>query len=209
MTRQIPGPRGAPRRESIVFIGDSFIGDGRDEHSHSATRGCMPMFVNGYQHAGLVIETVGTVKETVGNGYRAEGHSGWTSTLILTYMPTFRAAWHKVPRIAVIHLGTNDILEGHAQATTLTKLTAIRADLLGAGVGRVVIDTLTPFGGAFTGYNAAILALNVAVRATYPDVCDLESGFVVGTMTDSDALHWNRSTGGPWAMGRVAAHVGW
>jgi lysophospholipase L1-like esterase len=208
MSRQIPGPAGAPRRESLVAIGDSFTGDGRDEHVHSATRGCWPMFLNNHQNAGLVIEQVGTVKEIVGNGYRCEGHSGYTSTTLNNLLAGFILAWHRVPRIAVVGLGTNDILDGVAAATIITRLTSIRSTLLAAGVSRVVFNTLTPFGGAYTGYNAAIAELNALIRSTFTDVCDLESGFVVATMTDSDALHWNRSTGGPWACARVVSHLG-
>lgn len=213
--RLFPGTRGAPRQEDLLALGDSITGNGVRELAYPATFGTWPMFIGGYAHAGLVINTVGSVKEAVNGGYRAEGHSGYTTTQLLAALPAWLTSYPRVPSVCVLLAGFNDMSIPNGpipNETTIDNHLEIDTLLRAAGCKRVVHCTLTGTAGGYAARNAGIVVLNALLRPEFEDVLDLNDGFDATTMTYdtvNDGLHHNRAVGAPYVAGRVAAHLGW
>ena len=131
-----------------------------------------------------------------------EGHSGWTTDEILNGWdgePSL-AEWLAVraPDVVLLHLGTNDILSGQANASTADELGQVIDTLRGANPSvTVLIAQIIPAAGlapAMEDLNARIAQLAVAKDLSDSPirVVDLYSGFDP-TVDTYDGVHPNAS----------------
>lgn len=125
-----------------------------------------------------------------------EGHWGWTADEVLAQMPGWAQA-HQ-PDIALLHLGTNDMLGGSGIGSTLDELTGIVAALRAANP-RVVVLLAQLIPTRFDEANERIVELNQNLASLAPSLStdrspvvlvDQFTGFDPSTMT-IDGLHPN------------------
>ncbi len=109
----------------ILPLGDSITSDGNDAYRNELKDQLVA--------AGYDFEFVGTQSDGAGNH---EGHSGWESNDILTHAPDNLTTWlqNYDVDVALIHLGTNDIINrlsnaGITDATPATNAQQTRTEL--------------------------------------------------------------------------------
>jgi hypothetical protein len=128
--------------------------------------------------------------------YWSEGHGGYTTTMLLSSLATWKLSWRRKPTVAVILAGINDIAgangEVYSQATTLANHAAIESLILGVSPACIVYHgLLIPLAAPYLAYDANRVLLNAAIVAAYPTRhIDFTVGFNAATML-VDGLHPN------------------
>ncbi len=125
-----------------------------------------------------------------------EGHWGWTADEVLAQMPGWAQA-HR-PDVALLHLGTNDMLGGSGIGSSLAELTGI-IEALRAANPQVVVLLAQLIPTRFDEANERIVELNqnletlaasLSAAASPVVLVDQHTGFEPSTMT-ADGLHPN------------------
>jgi hypothetical protein len=179
------------------YTGRHVLGVVADSNGFRAANPCWP-------HDLLEAHPCATVGSFVATGsyapfpYWSEGHSGYTTTMLLAGLPTWLKSWNKKATDVIIHAGINDIGnvngETYNQATTMANFAAIKALIEAHSPGvRVWFVLLPPVAGVYAGRNANITLLNAALAAAYPSrTIDFVTGFNTGTMLLDD-LHFSET----------------
>ncbi len=122
-----------------------------------------------------------------------DGHAGYTSARELAELPTWLPGLH--PDIVLLHLGTNDVLEGVPQSVTLGNIGAIITELRAVNPQvKILIAGIIPTSVDKT--NQQILSLNTGLAGLQQQMNTQTSPIIlVDQYTDYDGEHDNQDGG--------------
>jgi hypothetical protein len=128
--------------------------------------------------------------------YWSEGHGGYTTTMLLSGLATWKHSWTRKPRRAIVYAGINDIAgangETYSQATTMARHASIRELILGVNPGcDVYHGLLIPLAAPYLAHDANRLLLNAALSGAGWPIIDFPREFDAATML-VDGLHPNQ-----------------
>ena len=162
---------------AILPLGDSIThgGTGDGGVSYPTYRGWL---YQDLRAVGYDVDFVGSLDQPAapaGSDPDNEGHPGYTSGQVLAELPAWLGAYPP-PRVALIHLGTNDALEGVPAEQTIADITAI-IGVLRAGnpsmailVAQIIPTSVGSTNTAIEALNREIAGLNALSTAQSPVV---------------------------------------
>lgn len=137
-----------------------------------------------------------------------DGHAGYTSARELAELPTWLPGLH--PDIVLLHLGTNDVLEGVPQSVTLGNIGAIITDLRATNPQvKILLAQIIPTSVNKT--NLKIVSLNTGIAGLQQQMNTAASPIIlVDQYTGYDGEHDNQNGGvHPAETGEVKIATRW